>query len=393
MRVKERPMTTLDPPASFTTLPRGFYLDDTSLFESETARIWYREWLYLAHTSELAQPGSYVVRRLLGEEVLVLRTESGELTAHLNVCRHRGARMVDEPCGRMRRIVCPYHQWTYNLDGRLRAAPSMPHGETVDYEALGLHAVPLQVWNGLVFGSVGEAAPEPLDEAIARFAPALVEYEPESWRPVERRTYPCRANWKVVLENYLECYHCAGSHPEFCVTADPRVRSTEEFNRQAFDPSPFWGMDAPLRRGTLSASATGEPVSAVPLGAEEPAWGHARAFGTWCAGSVVYCYADYAMVHQIDPVSARETRVHLTWFVHEDAPERSVDIPSLTHVWHMTTEQDVALIERTQAGLRSRRYTPGPLSVIHEPYIHSSLTTYLARMAGDGRTAELLAGA
>ena len=386
-------MTTLASPVSFTTLPRGFYLDDAALFGSEMARIWDREWVYLAHASELVGPGSYVRRRLLGEDVIVLRTESGEIAAHLNVCHHRGARIVDEPCGRMARIVCPYHQWTYHLDGRLRAAPSMPQSDMVDPDALGLYAVPLQVWNGLVFGCVGEAAPEPLDEAVARLAPALVEYEPESWRPAERRTYACRANWKVVLENYLECYHCAGSHPEFCVTADPRVRTTEEFNRQAFDPGPFWSMDAPLRRGTMSASATGEPVSAVPLGRDEPAWGRARAFGSWCAGSVVYCYADYAMVHQIDPVSPRETRVHLTWFVHEDAPERDLDIPSLTHVWHRTTEQDVALIERAQAGLQSRRYAPGPLSTAHEPYIHSSLTLYLARMAGDDRTAELLAGA
>jgi Rieske 2Fe-2S family protein len=108
---------------------------------------------------------------------------------------------------------------------------------------------------------------------------------------------------------------------------------------------------------------------------------------------VVYCYADYAMVHQIDPVSPGETRVHLTWFVHQEAVDRDLDLPSLTHVWHMTTKQDVALIERTQAGLGSRRYVPGPLSVSHEPYIHSSLTMYLERMAGDGRTAELLAGA
>jgi phenylpropionate dioxygenase-like ring-hydroxylating dioxygenase large terminal subunit len=151
-------------------------------------------------------------------------------------------------------------------------------------------------------------------------------------------------------------------------------------------------MDAPLRKGTVSASATGEPVSAVPLDRNAPAWGHARAFGSWCAGSVVYCYADYAMVHQIDPVSPRNTRIHLTWFVHRDAPDEEVDTASLTHVWHMTTKQDVELIERTQAGLQSRRYVPGPLSVTHEPYIHSSLTTYLARMAGDGRIAELVSG-
>ncbi len=384
-------MTTLDSPASFSTLPRGFYLDDPSLFESELARIWYREWLYLGHVAEIGSPGAYVRRTLLGEDVILVRTEAGGIAAHLNVCRHRGARIVDEPCGQLTRIVCPYHQWTYRLDGGLRAAPSMPPSETVDYRGLGLHAVPLHVWNGLVFACLGERAPDPLDGEIERLAPALAGYDPPSWRPVERRTYRCRANWKVALENYLECYHCAGAHPEFCVTADPRVRGTEEFNRQAFDPGPFWGMDVPLRTGALSASATGDAVTAVPLGRGEPAWGQVRAFGSWCAGCVVYCYADYAMAHQLAPAAPLETAFHLTWFVHADAAD-DVDLSALTHVWDRTTRQDVALIERAQAGLGSRRYVAGPLSVTHEPYIHSSLTMYMARMAGDGRTAELISG-
>jgi glycine betaine catabolism A len=382
-------MTTLQHPTSFTTLPRRFYLDDAHLFESEMERIWYREWLYLAHESELDTPGDYVVRSLLGEEVIVVRTESGDIAAHLNVCRHRGARIVDQPCGRLKRIVCPYHQWTYRLDGQLHAAPSMPQSERVDYPALGLYAVPTETWNGLVFGCLGETAPDPLGAEIARFAPSMAEYEPRSWRPVERRSYSCRANWKVVLENYLECYHCAASHPQFCVTADPRVRASDEFNSQAFNPSSYWGMNVPLREGTVSASATGAAVSAVPLGRGEPAWGRARSFGSWCASSVVYCYADYAMVHQIAPVSPVETAFHLTWFVDTDAVERDVDTNELTHVWDMTTKQDIALIERTQAGLQSRRYAPGPLSLTHEPYIHSSLTIYLTLMAGDARVTEL----
>ena len=136
-------MTVLQEPASFTTLPRELYLDDPGLFESEARRIWYRQWLYLAHSSEIPEPGDYVVRERLGESVIVVRTPDGGVAALLNVCRHRGARIVDAPCGRLKRIVCPYHQWTYDLDGRLAGAPSMPDGE-IDYESLGLYRLPVE---------------------------------------------------------------------------------------------------------------------------------------------------------------------------------------------------------------------------------------------------------
>ena len=384
-------MSLLENPASFTTLPRAFYLDDPALFEGEMERVWYRQWLYLAHESEIPKPGDYVIRRLLGESVIIVRTASGEVAAMLNVCRHRGARIVDEPCGRLKRFVCPYHQWTYDLDGGLKAAPSMPNSEVVDYEALGMIRLPVETWQGFVFGCLGASAPEPLAGEIATLAPFLADYRPARMRRIEHRTYTCRANWKVMLENYLECYHCAGSHPEFCITADPRVRGTEEFNQQAHDEHPYWGMDVPLRKGTSSASLSGDYVCCTRLGdGAESALHRARSFGTWSASSVIYFYADYAMVHQLAPLSPTVSEFHLTWFVNESAADGEFDVNEVAHVWDMTTRQDVELIERTQDGLGSRRYTPGPLSAKHEPYIRSSLNIYLAMMAGDPRAAELL---
>jgi choline monooxygenase len=372
------------------TLPFDWFCD-AGVFRLEQRRVFADSWLYAGVLDWVGEPGQFFTTRAGLVPIVVVRDEDGNLNAFVNICRHR-ATEVAEGRGRRMSLQCPYHAWTYGLDGCLRSAPRSELEPGFDRADFGLVPVAVDTWGPFVFVNVDA---QPLARYLGRLpqivADAGVDFGRMRFR--DHAESEIAANWKAVVENYLECYHCAGSHPEFCVTADPRVRTTEEFNRQAFDPGPFWSMDAPLRRGTMSASATGEPVSAVPLGRDEPAWGRARAFGSWCAGSVVYCYADYAMVHQIDPVSPRETRVHLTWFVHEDAPERDLDIPSLTHVWHRTTEQDVALIERAQAGLQSRRYAPGPLSTAHEPYIHSSLTLYLARMAGDDRTAELLAGA
>ena len=385
-------MAVIENPASFTTLPREFYLDGP-LFEAELARIWYGKWMFLAHVSELPEPGDFVVRPMLGESVLVVRTASGELAALLNVCRHRGARIVDAACGRLKRFVCPYHQWTYDLEGRLVGAPSMPDGEAVDYASLGLYRLPLEIWGGLVFGCLGETAPAPLGPEIERLAPRLAEYEPERMRVAATRTYDCAANWKVMLENYLECYHCSASHPEFCVTADLRLRSGEDYIEQALDPHPYWGMDIALRAGAQSASLTGESLCRVPLAGGPAAAGRSRTFGDWAAGAVLYFYPDHAMVHELLPVSGAATQFRLTWFVHEDAEDGDFDVDDLVHVWDATTRQDVALIERAQDGLRSRRYRPGPLSAKHEPYIRSSLSLYLDGMGDDRIAAGLLQSA
>lgn len=370
-------------PAAFTTLPREFYLDGP-LFQDEMRRIWDRQWIYLGRTSDIPEPGDFLVRDVIGESVIVTRTRPGEIAAMLNVCRHRGARMIDDRCGTAKRLVCPYHQWTYDLDGRLVGAPSMPDGELVPYASLGLYSVAIETWGGFIFGCVGATTPGRLSQEIETLAPRLVEYRPEHMRRVTRRSYDCQANWKVMLENYMECYHCSGAHPEFCHTADLRIRASDEYASQAHDQHPYWSTDVPLRAGMQSASMTGEYVCAVPLAGASR--GQSRSFGDWVGACVLYFYADYAMVHEIEPVSATHTRFHLTWFVNADATDDDVDVDELVHVWDATTRQDVALIQRAQRGLQSRRYTPGPLSTRHEPYVHSSLSRYRAAMAG-GATA------
>lgn len=367
---------------AFTTLPRELYLDG-SVFEDELRRIWDRRWLHLGRVSDIPEPGDYLVRDVIGESVIVTRTPTGEIVAMLNVCRHRGARILDARCGHARRLVCPYHQWTFDLDGRLVGAPSMPDGELVPYDRLGLHPVPVETWGGFIFGCVGGTAPGPLAPEIEALAPRLTEYRPEHMRRVARRSYECRANWKVMLENYMECYHCSASHPEFCRTADLRIRASDEYASQAYDEHPYWSTDVPLRVGTDSASMTGAYACRLPLaGRDDFSRGQSRSFGDWAAACVLYFYADHALVHEIEPVSVGHTRFHLAWFVNADASEADVDLDELVHVWDATTRQDVELIERAQRGLQSRRYAPGPLSVRHEPYVHSSLNLYRAAMAG-----------
>ena len=195
-----------------------------------------------------------------------------------------------------------------------------------------------------------------------------------------------------MLENYLECYHCSASHPEFIHTADLRARATAQYAEQAWHPRPYWSTDVALRDGMASASLTGGAVCRVPLaGGERFTLGQSRSFGDWAAASVLYFYGDYAMVHQLVPVSALHTRFVLTWFVNAQAGDDDFDVEQVMAVWDRTTRQDVALIERTQAGLASRRYRPGPpASVRHEPYIRSSLEFYREAMRDEPAARALL---
>jgi phenylpropionate dioxygenase-like ring-hydroxylating dioxygenase large terminal subunit len=377
-------MPIADHPTSFTTLPRDFYVRP-DLYESEIRRIWYDQWLYLAHVSELPDVGDFIVRELCGESVIVVRVSAHEIAASLNVCRHRGARLVDDSCGRANRFVCPYHQWTYHLDGTLKAAPSMPADEAVDYSRLGLLPVELEIWRGLVFGCLGGNRPPSLAEEIEARSPQLARYAPERLRKAHQGTYPVDANWKMMMENYCECYHCSGSHPEFCLTADLGIRSEAEYQDTAYSTEPYWNLDIPLRPGAKTASMSGEHVVGKLLvdPADHLASGRSRGFVLQPAFTVLYFYADYAMVHEIRPLAVDKTEFHIHWFVSADAGDDDFDLDDLTHVWDATTRQDVALVERSQVGVNSRRYVPGPLSVKHEPGIRAVLDTYLERMAGE----------
>lgn len=388
-------LAALGSPASFTTLPRAFYLENPALFEAEIQKVWHAQWIYVAHASEIPARGDFTVRDILGESVIIVRSADDSFSAVLNVCRHRGARIIDSAQGCAKRFVCPYHQWTYALDGALTAAPSMPRSDSVNYDELGLYTVHVEVWRGMIFACMGEERPNPIVDEIDALIPQLADYQPERLRKVASKTYACNANWKVMLENYLECYHCSGSHPEFCVTADLRIRSDETYVEQAYRESPYWALDIPLRKGAKTASMSGELISRVPLsGAPAAAMtGLSRGFVIQPAFTVLYFYADYAMVHEIRPISATETHFHLHWFVSADARDEDFDLADLMHVWDMTTQQDIALIERTYAGLKSRRYAPGPLSATQEPGIRAALNTYLHIMSGESVAEQLLADA
>ena len=369
----QRPGFTLDQP--FYTHPDVFARD----FE----RIIARKWLFVDHVSRIPEPGDYFLYEVAGESIIVLRDRAGEVRAFFNVCRHRGSRVCTEPEGRVARLVCPYHAWSYGLDGRCIRARGMPAG--FDREPYGLHPCQVRVLHGLIYVCLSRDGAPDFDVIAGNVAPYLALHRPEHARIVHRETFPTHANWKLVVENFRECAHCLPAHPEYTATYG-YVREYERGGLSGYDAAiaawseragargglagyrswedtfpdqPHYGRRRPIGNGRHTLTADGGP--AAPLmgvfkeydGGDTVVWLHPlHAF--WGAN-------DHVTLFRFTPVHAQLTDVELIWLVREDAREGvDYDVERIAWLWHETTVADTRIINDNQKGVNSRSYHPGP---------------------------------
>ncbi|MGI9355792.1 MAG: aromatic ring-hydroxylating oxygenase subunit alpha, partial [Rhizobiaceae bacterium] len=192
-------------------MPRGFYASH-EIYEYDVAAIWNRNWIWVGHQSQIPEPGDYFLFDYGPESIIVVRDREGEIRAHLNVCRHRGSRVCTEATGNARVFVCPYHAWTYDLSGRLRAGREM--GPDFQPEKWGLFEARVTVFQGMIFVCADPATPA-LDDALSELAPLTAPFGLENLKVAYVATYPVPANWKLAFENYLECYHCGPAHQDY----------------------------------------------------------------------------------------------------------------------------------------------------------------------------------
>lgn len=336
-------------------MPRELYMS-AELFERELDVIFNRSWLFAAHESQLARPGQYVTVEIGLESVIVSRTMEGELAAVHNLCRHRGARLLDPGCGSARRLVCPYHQWAYKLDGTMLGAAKMP--PSFDKDRFPLKPVHVTTWQGLVFVNL-TADPEPLADLLSLGEEVISPFGLSNAVVAHQITYDVAANWKLVWENAQECYHCNVNHPELICALD--LSASGDFNVRRSEDMRVQSSHLGLRAGAVSLTLDGQPASSRRMlsAAREPYTAALHLKPTFA----VVCCPDYAVVFSDRPVAIDRTEVTMTWLVHADAQEvRDYDLDNLIKVWDQTNLQDWALCERTQLGVRSRFFEPGPLS-------------------------------
>ncbi|MEV7385995.1 aromatic ring-hydroxylating dioxygenase subunit alpha [Streptomyces sp. NPDC091215] len=363
--------------ADAASIPALTHADYTSMevFEAEIERLFRRRWLYVCHLSDLPETGSFRQFRLGGDSVVVVRQPDGGVAAVHNVCRHRGAPLLDADSGTCRRAIsCSYHGWTYGLDGALRGTPKMP-GD-IDTSQLGLRRAGADVWNGLVFVCLDGQPAETVAQQLA--AVDLSAYGLSRTKVAFESETVLQANWKVGWENGLECYHCAINHPELKQVAEierngppPTMLESAEFK---FDTEfPVYG---------VSVTTSGQ-VEGKQLG-EGPDLPSTVAFLSWHL-SVFELIASPDHVHLMTymPLTPSTTLLRTVGLVHEDA-EAGVDYDpvKLFEVHRITRDQDNALCELVQRGVQSPAFVPGPFNPMYEFENMSFVTLYREVMGG-----------
>ena len=384
------------------TLESAFYVDP-AVHEAELALLWGRRWLFAGAAIEAAEPGAFFTVEIGRESALIVRGRDLALRAFFNVCRHRGSRICTEASGRVHRLVCPYHAWTYDLDGRLLQDLG-EHG--AEAGELGLKPIGLREIHGLVFVSLA-ADPPDFAPAASALAPALKPQGLARARIAHRAEYRVAADWKVIFENNRECFHCPGAHREYVranydVHVGDVARETEIATRTASEARRWAAMGletptldsdmtgawwranrTPLVPGFVTESLDGKPV-APPMGDyREHDVGTLRVTlfpNFWMHGS-----GDHAVTTRLIPDGPGATRVRVDWLVRADAVEgRDYALDRLLPFWKLTSEQDWKICENVQKGIASRSYVPGPLSRVKEGNVARFVDWYVGEMRGDG---------
>ena len=386
------------------TLEQPFYRDP-EIFGRDMARVVAKAWLYVAHASELPERGDFLLYRIGEESIILVRGLDREIRAFFNVCRHRGSHVCLEERGNVRRsLTCPYHAWVYDLEGRLIRARGM--GEDFDRSAFGLHPCQARVAHGLIFICLAEPGdPEVADfDGIANDLDTCAAlHHIADTRVAHRETYPTRANWKLVVDNFRECYHCAPAHPEYTMVnayvkahdRDPAgyetpTRAWEEKTRALGHPvgrsngdhgdrrQPLGYWRQPIREGFVTLSEDGRPVA--PLLGRLEHWDGGETAFTFGPLSYAYLCADHLCMFRFTPVSPQLSEVVVTWHVRADAEEdRDYDLERLKWMWDATTIEDTKIIIDNQKGVNSSRYRPGPYAPL-ESYSAAFTRWYLERL-------------
>ena len=336
------------------TLPQR-YLVSPDVFEQEQERIFSRQWLFVGHQNQIAKAGAFFVQEVAGESLIILRDQKEEVRGFYNVCRHRGTRICAEKEGQFRgTIQCPYHAWTYGLDGRMVGAPHMDKVEGFDKAEHSLHPVNLAVWEGFIFVNLADH-PTPLETAFAPLAGKFTHWNLPRLRSARRIEYDVRANWKLIFENYSECYHCPLVHP-----ALSKLTPYDSAENDLCE-GPFLGGFMSITKGsslTMSGNACAMPVGDIR--AED----HQRVFYySIFPNMLLSMHPDYVMVHQIWPQAPDRVFILCDWYFHPEAFAQADFNPGdAIEFWDMTNRQDWHVCELSQQGIGSRMYQPGPYS-------------------------------
>jgi phenylpropionate dioxygenase-like ring-hydroxylating dioxygenase large terminal subunit len=387
------------------SLQRPFYCDD-AVFAADMEQVVGRKWIVAGHIDRVRNQGDYFLFKIGDESIIIVRSDESTLSAFYNVCRHRGSLICTRPQGRVARFTCGYHAWSYGLDGALLAARLMP----ADFSKKdnGLHRCHCRVFHGFIFINLSDEAPPDFDSAFGDLAPYLDFHGFANAKIAHAESYPTTANWKLIVENFVECYHCAPAHPEFCSMHPPEaliafgagpssgpadavekyLPVVKAWEARAADLGRPIGTvdDGPasshlrlllqrtIREGYDSETQDGRPASS--LMGKFRQFDQGRMYLSFSPFTQLVATNDFAVLFLFTPRSTMHTDVDLYWLV--DGNASNFDVKRMIWGWDETTKQDKVITENNQAGILSKHYRPGRYSE-HERRVVTFQEWYLAQ--------------
>jgi Rieske 2Fe-2S family protein len=339
-----------------TMLPAAAYTSEEVL-AWERRHLFAGTWTCLGRLDELLPDGVTQCAAVAGDVPVLLVRADGSVRAFANTCRHRGHELLGEGESSSRQsVMCPYHAWTYRLDGSLQAAPGFRESDGFDPTGHHLVELPVEVWEGWVFGHGVHPLDDPAVPSFADHVGALgtvvAPYDPASLGLADRHSYQVAANWKVVAENYHECYHCPLIHPELCQVSPPTSGDNYDL------PGAWVGGSMELRDGMATMSLTGQsgghPIPGVPVDRVE--------YLHLLPNLLVSAHPDYVMTHRLVPLAPGRTWIECSWYLRPGPSGAVPDASYAVDFWDLTNRQDWAACESVQRGIASPHFVPGPFA-------------------------------
>lgn len=378
-----------------------FFYKDPEIFALEIDNIFHQHWLFAGHLSQIPKTGDFFTVDVGAESIIIVRSKTGEIKAFANVCRHRGSRLCLETQGSKKLFTCPYHAWSFNLDGDLISARNMP--DDFNLSENGLHKIYIELIGGLIFISLAQK-PLSLSNLRKDLTPLLDLFGFDRLKLAEHKNYPIEANWKLAVENYQECYHCTPSHQEFAkihaMARDPKsfaamkadYLNSNSGNSKIAAFNNYFGHAAPGQEGyqydrnpllprNVSGTLGGKPAAPL-LGDLTDYDGGASEL---MVGPMMFflIYDDHIVGYRFAPTDIDNCVCDIFWFVHEDADEnKDYKLEQLTWLWDVTTIADKTIIMNNQKGVNSKYYSPGRLSNM-ESFQQSFLNWYINKISSD----------